>query len=370
MTGIRFSPRVALAAVAVGTILTVKTANECHNTLLLIHIAAPFTPCVLFAFAVWFWWVAVAAVLWQLGTRHHRIGPLPLEVLGLSWTGALLHLAASAMVAMAHMELLKQTVIHLAPYWPQWGRAYFSLGCITGERFGIDLAIYGFIYVCASSIRAQLNVNAAAVQKLDLERELSRAQLHVLQAQLEPHFLFNSLNAVASLVDLNRNKEAANVLSHLNTILRTALSRGASEKVPLTDELRVIESYLAIQHARFADRLQVTLDTTPEALDGLVPSFLLQPLVENAIKHGIAPMENGGLLELSVRRIGEMLWLRVRDNGSFPARPAAAGYGIGMRSTHDRLSFIYPGRYSIAAGKRSTGGYEVTIQIPFERQLV
>lgn len=191
-----------------------------------------------------------------------------------------------------------------------------------------------------------------------------------MQAQLEPHFLFNSLNAVASLVDLNRNHEAANVLSHLNTILRTALSRGASEKVPLTDELRVIESYLAIQHARFADRLQVTLDTTPEALDGLVPSFLLQPLVENAIKHGIAPMENGGLLELSVRRIGEMLWLRVRDNGSFPARPATAGYGIGMRSTHDRLSFIYPGRYSIAAGKRSTGGYEVTIQIPFERQLV
>jgi hypothetical protein len=348
MTGIRFSPRVLLAAVAVGTILTVKTANECHNTLLLVHIAAPFTPCVLFAFVVWFWWVAVAAVLWQLGTRHRRIGPLPLEVLGLSWTGALLHLAASAIVAMAHMEMLKQTVIHLAPYWPQWGRAYFSLGCITGERFGIDLAIYGFIYVCASSIRAQLNVNAATVQKLDLERELSRAQLHVLQAQLEPHFLFNSLNAVASLVDLNRNKEAANVLSHLNTILRTALSRGASEKVPLTDELRVIESYLAIQHARFADRLQVTLD----------------------IKHGIAPMENGGLLELSVRRIGEMLWLRVRDNGSFPARPAAAGYGIGMRSTHDRLGFIYPGRYSIAAGKRSTGGYEVTIQIPFERQLV
>jgi hypothetical protein len=166
MTGIRFSPRVVLAAVAVGTILTAKMANECHNTLLLLHVAVPFTPCVLFAFVVWFWWVAVAAVLWQLGTRHRPIGPLPLKVLGLSWAGAV--------VAMAHMEVLKQTVIHLAPHWPQWGQAYFSLGCITGERFGIDLAIYGFIYVCASSIRAQLNVNAATVQKLDLERELSR----------------------------------------------------------------------------------------------------------------------------------------------------------------------------------------------------
>lgn len=370
MTAIRFPPRVVLAAAAVGTLLTVKTANECHNTLMLLHVGAPFTPCVLFACVVWFWWVAVAAVLWQLGGRPRRIGPLTLEVLGLSWSGALLQLAAGAMVATAHMEVLKQTVIHVAPFWPQWGRAYFSLGCITGERFGIDLAIYGFIYVCASSIRAQLNVDAAKVQKLDLERELSRAQLHALQAQLEPHFLFNSLNAVASLVDLNRNGEAAKVLSHLNTILRTALSRDASEKVPLAQELRIIESYLAIQHARFADRLQVTLDTAPDALDGLVPSFLLQPLVENAIKHGIAPMENGGLLELSVRRIGETLWLRVRDNGALPARPAAAGYGIGMRSTHDRLRFIYPGRHSIAAGKRSSGGYEVTIQIPFERQWV
>jgi signal transduction histidine kinase len=362
------TPGKGLAALAIAGILAARTANECHNALSFAHIDTPFTPCGVFAFVVWYWWAGIAVLLWQVGTRHLLIGSTRVEVLRLSWRGAALHAAAGSVVAMAHMAMLKQTVILLAPVWPAWGHAYFTFGCITGERFGIDLTIYGFIYICLSLIRAQIDVSAALVQKFDLERQLSRAQLQALQMQLQPHFLFNSLNCVASLVDLNRNREAGQMLAHLNTILRTTLSRSTPEKVRFLEELRVVESYLAIQQTRFADRLEVRFDTTPDALEGLVPSFLLQPIVENAIKHGIAPMEAGGILETSAKRVGDILWLRVRDNGSGAATTTTKGHGIGLQNTRERLMFFYPGRHLLEVGMPATGGYEVTIQIPFERQ--
>jgi len=369
----QFSQSKVLVVLAVSTLLTARTANECHNALVFAHISAPWTPCILFSSVIWFWWAGIAVLLWQIGVKPVRIDGRSFEILQLSCTSAIFHLSAGSLVAMTHIALLRQTVISLAPSWPAWpawGRAYFTRGCITGECFGIDLTIYGSIYIFSSLLRAQLNARRVLMQKLDVERQLSRAQLHALQMQIEPHFLFNSLNAVASLVDLNRNREAAAVLTHLSTILRTALSRSTPEKVPFAEELRVVESYLAIQQTRFADRLQVKFETTAEALEGLAPSFLLQPLGENAIKHGIAPMEAGGLIEITVKRVDDMLWLRVGDNGAGLAKTSTGGHGIGMRNTQERLTFFYPGRHNFHAVAPPTGGYEVTIQIPFERQPV
>jgi LytS/YehU family sensor histidine kinase len=146
------------------------------------------------------------------------------------------------------------------------------------------------------------------------------------------------------------------------------LQRKAPEKVPFTEELRVIESYLAIQQIRFADRLQVKIEATPEALQGLVPYFLLQPIVENAVQHGIAPMDSGGLIETTVKRIGDNLWMQVRDNGCGPSDALSSkGHGIGMQNTRERLAFFYPHTHEFAAAALATGGYEVTIQIPYER---
>jgi len=158
-------------------------------------------------------------------------------------------------------------------------------------------------------------------------------------------------------------------LAHLDVILRTTLQRRAPEKIPFAEELRVIESYLSIQQVRFADRLRVKIETTPEALDGLVPCFILQPIVENAIQHGIAPMEAGGLIETCVKRVGESLWMQVRDNGSGDAGASVKGHGIGMQNTRERLAYFYPGMYEFAAAPLATGGYEVTIQIPYERAI-
>jgi sensor histidine kinase YesM len=213
------------------------------------------------------------------------------------------------------------------------------------------------------------------MRSLELEKQLSQAQLKALQMQMEPHFLFNTLNAVTSLVELGRNQEASETLAHLNTILRKTLQRSTPEKITFAQELQVVESYLAIQQVRFADRLRVKIETTPEALEGLVPCFLLQPIIENAIRHGISRLEGDGLLETSVERIGDKLQLRVKDNGPglklFPDIPnGTSGHGIGMQNTRDRLSYFYPNAFNFLAAEPATGGYEVTIQIPYERQEV
>jgi len=294
---------------AVAGILAVATAKECHRNLLLNHVSASFNPSLLFGLVTWFWWATVVLALWALA-EHRSV------VLRFSHRVVAMHLGIACLLATSHLALLQHTIWWASKHWPIWGHLYASLGVESMERFGVDVVIYGFIYGASGFLYSHLQTQHALVQKLELERQLTQAQLKALQMQMEPHFLFNTLNALASLVAQGRNPEASKTLVHLNTILRTTLQRRAPEKVPFNEELRVIESYLAIQQVRFADRLQVKIETTPEALEGLVPCFILQPIVENAIQHGIAPMEAGGLIETCVKRVGEKLWMQVRDNGS------------------------------------------------------
>jgi sensor histidine kinase YesM len=189
--------------------------------------------------------------------------------------------------------------------------------------------------------------------------------------QMEPHFLFNTLNTITSLVAQQRNAEATRTLGHLNTILRTTLERKSPEKVPLVEELRLIKSYLAIQQARFGHRLAVRIEASEEALEGLIPCFLLQPIVENAIKHGISPMEAGGWIETEVKKVGGLLWMQVTDNGSGAGTTSTQGHGIGIQNIRERLSYFYPDAHQFAIEAPEAGGYQVTIQIPYEpRQKV
>jgi LytS/YehU family sensor histidine kinase len=172
------------------------------------------------------------------------------------------------------------------------------------------------------------------------------------------------------------------MLSHLNAILKSTLKRSTPEKVPLAQELEMIDNYLAIEQVRFADRLRIEIKVDPGALDGLVPCFLLQPIVENAIRHGIAPSINEGVVVASARREGSMLHLRVRDTGSgagdsdsrmstgtgaapVPVRPHD-GHGIGLRNTRERLVHFYRENFYMRAEPHSEGGFEMAISIPFE----
>ncbi|QHN04731.1 hypothetical protein FTO74_16230 [Granulicella sp. WH15] len=353
-------PAVGLAVVCViAGFLAVWTAEECNRNLALHHLQASFAPSLLYGCAYWIWWVVVTLVLWTLADRW----PATFKPSGLI---VMAHLGAACVLATLHLALLKHTLWFGSWYWPAWGRLFHTVWVWTLERFGVELAIYGVIGGACAFLHSRMQ----AQQKLEIERQLTQAQLKALQMQMEPHFLFNTLNAITSLVAQGRNPEAMKTLTHLNTILRITLQRKAPEKVPFAEELRVIESYLAIQKVRFADRLQVKIDATQEALDGLVPCFLLQPIVENAIQHGIAPRAAGGLIETSVKRIGDKLWMQVRDDGGGPNGSTTQGHGIGMQNVRERLAYFYPDNYKFDTVSPVDGGYEVTIQIPYERAIV
>lgn len=347
---------------AASGILSVITANECHSYFTAQHSDVSYVPSLMFGMMMWLWWGAITLGIWWSARRHPN-------VLSFSHQSILLHLIAAVLLGVGHLVLLQQTLRVAGRIWQAWGLAYVSLNYESIRRFGVELVIYGFIFGVSGFLHSQAQRRKEQFSKVELERQLSQAQLKALQMQMEPHFLFNTLNAVTSLVAQARNEEAMKTLSHLNTILRVTLQRKAPEKVPFSEELRVVESYLAIQHVRFADRLQVKIEATPEALEGLVPCFLLQPIVENAIQHGIAPMETGGLIETYVKRIGDRLWMQVRDNGSGIDGVLTKGHGIGIQNTRERLAFFYPNEHEFVASPLAAGGYEVTIQIPYERAI-
>ena len=344
---------------AAGVALAARTASECHTVLWFVGVHSTWPPTLWWGALVWLWWVSVVLALWYLAFRQ-------IAVFHLFWLSPFAHGLAAVVLATLHLSLLGIFVAQSSVLWPVWSQAHLARGCITGESFSQDLLIYGVLLLLSSSLYQHLLSRRAHMEKLALERELTNAQLQALQRQVQPHFLFNAHNTVLSLIDLGRNAEAAEALSHLNAILRSALRHDAPNKIPFAEELKTVQSYLALQQIRFPDRLQVHFDVRADTLETLVPNFLLQPIVENAIHHGIAPMIEGGIIETRVRREGAMLCLQVRDNGSGKPNAHTPGHGIGLRNLRDRLEHLYPGHHRLEAGPRSLGGFEVNIQIPFE----
>jgi len=192
--------------------------------------------------------------------------------------------------------------------------------------------------------------------------------------QIEPHFLLNTLNSLTALVELDRKTQALQTLERLNGMLKMTLKRNAPSKIPLTQELEIVKSYLEIEQMRFADRLRIEMQVNPNTLDAMVPSFILQPLIENAVRHGIAHCENEGGIETSVRREGERVRLQVRNSGNGNGKSnggngeARAGLGIGLSNTTDRLAHFYKDDYDFGIRRPDTGGFEVVISIPYERK--
>jgi LytS/YehU family sensor histidine kinase len=205
---------------------------------------------------------------------------------------------------------------------------------------------------------------------LESEATAREAQLQALRYQLQPHFLFNTLNAISSLVVSKQPERATEMIAKLAALLRNTLSFPEVHVVTLREELAVTEEYLSIEQVRFGPRLAVSLSVSPEASEAQVPRFLLQPIVENAIRHGIANCESEGMVEASATRNGDLLHVLVRDTG--PGRISAQpnGHGIGLKNTRERLAHFYPAGYQMEAQPLHSGGFEVSITIPYESVAV
>jgi len=195
------------------------------------------------------------------------------------------------------------------------------------------------------------------------------AQLKMLRYQLNPHFLFNTLNAISALVKIEEASKANAMVLQLSSFLRYSLDNDAFQSVPLDKEVDALRLYLNIEQTRFGDRLELEFDIDPEARSVLVPSLILQPLAENAIKHAIAQAENGGKISIAANLENEHLIIRMADTGSGLASTSdSKPSGVGLRNTLDRLDEFYGDTYTFSLENSANGGLQVYMKLPLEKQ--
>ena len=228
------------------------------------------------------------------------------------------------------------------------------------------LACAGAVATYAAQWQERLSrrFSEAARESEELQARLDQARLQALRLQLQPHFLFNTLNTITALV--HRDPPGAErMVTGLSELLRVSLGTAGEQEVRLDRELEVLRHYLDIQLVRFSDRLSVRFDIDPAARDAMVPSLLLQPFVENAIKHGISPRVAAGHLHITVRRQNEKLALEVGDDGVGARGSQPLSEGVGLGNARARLASLYGDQHRLQAGPRPGGGFVVTIEIPF-----
>ena len=241
-----------------------------------------------------------------------------------------------------------------------------------GLRGNFDLAIYLIVMTAAHALGYYRRAQERDRQALQLAAGLNQARLDALRLQLQPHFLFNTLNAISTLVHRDANA-ADELIGDLSDLLRASLENNDHE-VPLAREIELLDRYLAIEQTRLGDRLRIVREIDPAASAALVPTFLLQPLAENAVRHGLEPRLAPGTLTIRARREGDELHLSVTDDGVGlgAAGTAAARHGIGISNTKERLRTLHHGRAGLALVSLPEGGVRVEVMLPFvtERTVV
>jgi signal transduction histidine kinase len=232
------------------------------------------------------------------------------------------------------------------------------------------LMTYTTVLALSYALHYSRESQARALKEAQLETRLVEARLRTLQAELQPHFLFNTLHAISSLVHTNPDG-ADRMISRLSDLLRLTFDRSGAPRISLQEELEFLQKYLEIEQTRFHDRLSVRFDIDPETLDAEVPRLILQPLVENAIKHGVSPKPGAGLVQISTKRQGENLWIEVSDNGVGLSDGARARLrsGVGLSNTRDRLECLYGSAHQIEFSDESRG-LAVRLQFPFHPAAV
>lgn len=292
---------------------------------------------------------------------------------------ALLHLAFALLFCVAWATLGKVLQIGLRFVFARDEFHHFvaAAGGRFWEKAGWDLV--GWIFVTlpfgvvvylsiagiAHAIRYFLESTDREVQLARVSEQLTSTRLAALQARLNPHFLFNSLNTIAVLVRDGDSATATRVIEQLSDVLRSTLARSQAAEVTLDDELALVRQYLAVEQARFSDRLRPSFEIDPATLPAAVPRFALQHLVENALRHGIAKRTDAGRIVVRARRDGDMLELSVEDDGAGLGVAAADVKGHGLDNTRERLRTLYGERGSLVVTAAPTRGTVARLRLPY-----
>jgi two-component system LytT family sensor kinase len=308
------------------------------------------------------WALATPLVLW-LSTK------IPIE--RHNWLrSSLLHLPLSILLSVA------VTAVGHVILWLHWDWAVgrpFSFERLTRfvvGNFSEGVGIYLLIALIGYAFSYYRRYRQGELRSLRLEAQLSQAQLQALKMQLHPHFLFNTLHSISAL--LNKQPEAARtMITRLGDFLRLTLENSGTQEVTLRKEMEFLRCYLEIERVRFQDRLTTRMDVSPPALDAKVPNLILQPIVENAIRHGIAPRSTPGLIEILAKPQNGTLRIQIRDNG--PGLPADRTSekiftkGLGLANTERRLDRLYGAAHRFDLVNDPEGGLIVTLEIPFSK---
>lgn len=306
----------------------------------------------------WIWCFATPLVLW-LARRF--------PLLSRSWArNAGVHLVAMFTLATV-TKLLWDVVAH--PPYPFYDKGATLTGILKSVSSAIDIGtmLYCVVVLGSYAYDYYRELEERRLQASELERQFTNAQLQALKMQLHPHFLFNALHTISGLVHQDPHT-AERMIARLSDFLRLSLEDSAVQKVPLDEELRFLDLYLDIERVRFEDRLTVRFAIDAGAREAMVPNLLLQPLVENSIRHGIAHRLADGLIVIGVRHLGETLRISVLDNGPGPdlSSTLPLSEGVGLSNTRARLERLYGDRQQLTLRSPAGGGLEVEIVIPFE----
>ena len=308
--------------------------------------------------AAWLIWVVATPVILSLSRRFPLKGAS-------DWRNLPVHLAAALGISVGRIAwsaALEWAINPIQDPHPSYRTMFFTMVYMqfhTGLIFyGVTVAIDNIV----DSIRRLAHREAEAAR---LAGELSKAQLDALRRQLEPHFLFNTLNGISGLVREHRNEAAVEMIAGLSDLLRRVLEDSGRQLVPLAEEVSFLESYVKLQAMRFGDRLKVTVDVPPELYGALVPPLVLQPMMENAIEHGIGKLMQGGEIRLKARKSEGTLSIYLYNDG--PGLSLAGGdrTGVGLSNTRGRLVTLYGAGSSVELRNGDQAGVETTIKLPY-----
>ena len=327
--------------------------------------SAPFGLLLSLNLTYWYSWaVLTPGILWL--TRK-----FPFE--RATWKAAIpVHIAGVVVATLLHVTMAVAS--SMVTYW-WWGESLESWLMEAQQmlilNFDWEMMTYWTIVGVGTAMKYMLEARARELSALQLETRLVEARLHTLQSQMQPHFLFNTLNTISAL--MHRDVDAADsMIARLSDLLRMSLHRVGVQEVTLKEELDFLSKYLEIEQTRFRDRLTVIFDVQADTLDALVPNLLLQPLVENAIKHGIGPRPTPGNIAVRTRINGAMLELDVQDNGVglSAARLTDFNRGVGLSNTRSRLDHLYGSLHRFEFRQPAEGGLLVCIAIPMAELAV
>jgi len=301
-------------------------------------------------------WAAFTPFLLALG-RRFRIerGVWPMNIA--------LHLAVGVAFTMLDVYGWKLEAPYIRPGMPAFTSPFLVE---VARQLVLDLGWYFIIVALAHAEYYAAVSRTESVRRAQLQSQLDAARLDALQSQLRPHFLFNTLTTIAEQV-YGDPAGADTMITRLSRLLRSSFVDPEVQEVTLRQELELLQNYLDIARVRFRERLTIDFDIHPNALDAFVPRFLLQPLAENALHHGIEPMEAGGRLEIRVRVHQDTMTLELLDDG-VGLSPTAKRTGTGIRNTRERLAHLYGDAACLEIASRPTGGTSVRVTLPFRRE--